>query len=206
MGDRVLALAVVVHGPDLLHAGARGDVVDLGLGDAVHAAAEAEDDLVRELVGDQARIVLRGHFAVLLADDGGRAGLFDVDQIAVDVQAAALHGERAKREHGSIGGRGRPLREVDLRGSCRGHGRSQALRNHVEDAGVREVVIEGVIEGRFEDGRLRIGGVGLEVRCGHADLFDAEVGAGSYPVLCMDGRSEWTEASKEKKGEIQGGP
>ena len=38
----------------------------------------------------------------------------------------------------------------------------------------------------------------------HADLVDAKVGAGSYPILCASRRSEW---QKQQRGdsEIQGG-
>ena len=54
MGDGVLVCAVVVHLPDLFVGSGDLDVVDLGFGDALDAAAEAEDDLVGEAVGDLA--------------------------------------------------------------------------------------------------------------------------------------------------------
>ena len=70
VGDGVLVGAVVVHHPDLFVVGAEDfDVVDLGLGDAGRAAAEAEDDLVGKLVGDLAGGVVAWVLVVLLGED-----------------------------------------------------------------------------------------------------------------------------------------
>ena len=66
----VLVGAVVVHHPDLFAAAAWDlDVVDLGLGDAGYAAAEAQDDLIGEAVGDLAGGVVAGLLVVLLGED-----------------------------------------------------------------------------------------------------------------------------------------
>ncbi len=69
MGDLVRALPVVIHLPDFFVPAAGSDVVDVGLGDAGNAAAQAGDDLVGKAMGDQARIILAGSFVVLLAQD-----------------------------------------------------------------------------------------------------------------------------------------
>ena len=186
MRDRVLALAVVVHGPDLFHAGARGDVVDLGFGDSVYAAAEPEDDLVGELVSDQSSVVLRGDFAVLLADDRGRAGFLDVEEIAVDIDACRPARRRVPSASiAALAGAADHCDKFTSAGAAGVTAGARALRNHVEDAGVRQIVIESVIEGRFENRGLRIGRIRFEVGGRHANLFDAEVGAGPYPVLGM---------------------
>src|SRR5262249_60678037 len=65
--DLVLAVAVVIHHPDFFCAGAIADVDNLAFSNSRNAAAEAEDDLVSKAMRDQACIVLRGIFAVLLA-------------------------------------------------------------------------------------------------------------------------------------------
>ena len=66
MGDRVLVGAVIIHRPDFLMAAAGADEIELGFGDAVDSAAEPEDDLVGEAMGDQAGVVVRGGLAILL--------------------------------------------------------------------------------------------------------------------------------------------
>ena len=106
----VLILPVVVHRPDFFGAGAGADEVDFGFGDAVDAAAEAQDDLVGEAVGDGARRVLAGDLVVLLAEDLGADGVAGVEEPAGDEDAAVGGGERAEGDHGGIGRRGRPLR------------------------------------------------------------------------------------------------
>ncbi len=60
MGELVLVGAVVVHHPDVFVGSGFFDVVDLGLGDAGRSAAEAQDDLVGEAVGDLAGGVVVG--------------------------------------------------------------------------------------------------------------------------------------------------
>ena len=69
MRHRVLVLAVVIHRPDFLVSGAIGDEIDFGFGDAVKAAAKAQDDLVREAVCDLPRIFFCGRVVVLLAEN-----------------------------------------------------------------------------------------------------------------------------------------
>ena len=110
----MLILAVVVHRPDFLGAGARADEVDLGFGDAVDAAAEAVDDLVGEAMGDGARHVFAGGLVVLLAQHLRIGGVARVIEPAVDDEAAVGGGERAEGDHCGVGGVGGPLREIDL--------------------------------------------------------------------------------------------
>ncbi len=88
MSDGVLVGAVVVHCPDFLVAAFRVDVVDLGFGDTGDAAAEAEDDLVREAVGDLAGGVFGGVFAVLLGEYLRVLGVLGVEEVAVDGEAS----------------------------------------------------------------------------------------------------------------------
>ena len=103
MRDLVLVGAVVVHLPDFFVAGAAGDVVDLGFGDAGDAAAEAEDDLVGEAVGDWRAVSWSGGLVVLLAEDLGVLRFFASNEPAVDDEAAA--GRRVPEgDHGGGGG------------------------------------------------------------------------------------------------------
>src|SRR5437868_6974189 len=67
--------------------------------------------------------------------------------------------------------------------------RVEALRYQIKNAGVVEIVEEGVVERFKKVGVFRILGRGFEVGCGEADLFNAEAGAGADPVLsegCRD--------------------
>ena len=186
--DGVLILAVVVHHPDFFGAGARADEVDLGFGDAVDAAAEAEDDLVGEAVRDGARHVFAGGFVVLLAEHLGIGGVAGVVEPAVDDQAAVGGRERAEGDHGGVGGLGGPLREVDLlRRAGRGL-RAMLFETMSKMPAFCEVAEEGGVEGGFERGRLRVGADRLEVRGGQADARLAEIGAGVHPILREGGK------------------
>ena len=57
--------AVVVHLPDFFVTGAIADEIDFAFRDAGDAATEAEDDFVREFVGDDARCVVGGNVAYI---------------------------------------------------------------------------------------------------------------------------------------------
>ena len=63
------------------------DVVDFGLGDAGDAAAEAQDDLVGEAVGDLAGGVFGGFLVVLLGEDLRVLEILGVEEEAVDDEA-----------------------------------------------------------------------------------------------------------------------
>ena len=84
------------------------DVVDLGFGDAGDAAAEAEDDLVGEAVGDLAGGVFAGFFVVLLGEDLRELRVLGVVEEAVDDDASVLDGDVAEGDHGGAGWRRRP--------------------------------------------------------------------------------------------------
>ena len=147
MGDGVLVGAVVVHLPYLFVAAADFDVVDLGLGDAGDAAAEAEDDLVGEAMGDLAGGVLGGVFVVLLGEDLGVLAVLHVEEEAVGDESAVLDAEVAEGDHGGGGGCARPLRRLISAGGAGRDLRGEALGDDVEDAGAGEVGVEGRVEG-----------------------------------------------------------
>src|ERR1700678_4133663 len=98
--DGVLVRTIVVHRPDLFTAGAALDVVDLGLGDALAAAAQTEDDLVGEAMGNLARGVVAGVFAVLLGEHLRILQVFRVEEIAIADELVALDADAAEGNHG----------------------------------------------------------------------------------------------------------
>ena len=67
MRELFLVGAVIIHLPDFFRAATAADEVELGLGDAVDAAAQAEDDLVGEAVGNQPRVLVGRSLAILFA-------------------------------------------------------------------------------------------------------------------------------------------
>ncbi len=162
MRDRVLVGAVVVHLPDLFVSAGDLDVEDLGFGDALAAAAEPEDDLVGEAMGDLAGGVFAGVLAVLFGENLRELGILGVEEEAVADDLAALNAEVAEGDHRGRGWRFRPLLNVHLSG-CAGAGlRQQALGDDVEDAGVGEVGVERRVEGALESLGLRSAELGLK--------------------------------------------
>src|ERR1700734_3238581 len=103
---------VVVHLPDLFVAAAHFDVIDLGLGDALAAAAEPEDDLVGEAMGYLAGGIFTGVFAVLLGEHLRELKVFRVEEIPIADDLTALDAEAAEGNHRSGGWSNGPLLEV----------------------------------------------------------------------------------------------
>ncbi len=59
----------------------------------------------------------------------------------------------------------------------------ETLRNHVEDAGIVQIVPQGFVEGLQQVGVLRILAGGLEIGNGQTNFLHAQPGAGLDPVL-----------------------
>jgi len=51
----------------------------------------------------------------------------------------------------ALGGAGRPLRKIHFRGCCGSRGGREGLRHHVKETRVRQIVVERVIEGSFQN-------------------------------------------------------
>jgi hypothetical protein len=187
--DLMLILPVVVHLPNLFGAAARADKENYGFGDAVDAAAEAQDDLVGKSVRYRPGHILAGLFAVLLAEDLRVGGVAGVVEPAVDDQPAIGNRERAKGHHGRVGGRGRPLLQIDLLRRAGGNLRRQALGDEIEDARVGQIGLQRGVEGCLQLRGLGIGADRLEIRRGQPDALVAEARSGMNPVLsrCGDG-------------------
>ena len=183
MRDLLLVGAVVIHHPDFFVAAALADEVDLGFGDAGYASAEAEDDFVGKPVGDHAHGVAGCVVGVLLAEHLRRLLILDVVKPSLHRDFAGGRAQVAEGEHGGIGRRRIPRREVDF-GWLPGYlQRIETLRNKIEDSGVVEIVPEHVVESLQQFGVLGVAGRGLEVGGGQAHSLDAEPGAGADPVL-----------------------
>src|SRR5260370_28095740 len=113
MRDRLLVGAIVVHRPDFFVAGALADEVDLGFGDSGYTSAEAEDDFVGKFVRDHAHCVARRIIGVLLAEYLWRPLILDVVEPSLHRDLAGCRAQVAESEHGGVGWRGTPFREVD---------------------------------------------------------------------------------------------
>ena len=123
-----------------------------------------------------------------------------VEEPAGDDQPAVIGRERAKGHHGGIGRSGRPLADHHLlRRAWRGL-RRNALRNHIEDAGIVQVVVERGVEDGLERGCLGIAADGLEVSRGQPDCRIAQVGSGVNPVLCAGCEAEKKENTDQERG------
>ena len=171
---------------------------DLALGDAGDAAAQAEDDFVRKLVGDHADRIGGCVVVVLLAQNlRVDVGALDVVQPTLHLHLVGGHAQVAEGEHRGVWRR-REFQSVALDfGRLSGNlHRVEALRNHIEDAGIVEIVPERVVESLEQVGVLGIWRRRFEVGRGETDLFDAKTGAGADPVL-----GEAVAASQKQKCE-----
>ena len=148
----MLALPVVVHRPDFFAAGARRDEVNLRLGDAVEAAAKTQDDLVREAVGNLAGIFLLSHFVVLLAQNLRGLRVLGVEEPALDDDRCHCVTASEPKAPSRRSTAPPTTAQTDLLRRSRRTRRRHALRDHVEDAGVVQIVIERCVEGVLEGG------------------------------------------------------
>ncbi len=160
-----------------------------------------EDDLVGEAVGDLAGGVFAGIFAVLLGEHLRVLRVLGVEEEAVDGEAIAGDAEGAEGDHVGERRSGGPLVELDLGGGAGRDRGGHGLRDHVEDAGVREVGEEDGVEGaaerfglRAESARLEVGGGDAGAAAGIALQFDGDV------VLREQGRREESRRAWQRQG------
>ena len=90
MRDGMLVCPVVIHHPDLFRTGAVAHKINLGLSDAIDAAAQPVDDRICEPVRHGPRHVLAGGLVVLLGQHLRIARVSHVVKPAVDHQAAIV--------------------------------------------------------------------------------------------------------------------
>ena len=199
MRERLLVGPVVVHLPDLFVGAGDLDVVDLGFGDALAAAAEPEDDLVGEAVGDLPGGVFAGVFVVLLGEHLRILEVLRVEEEAVADDLAALDAEAAEDNHGGRRGCDRPLLNVDLSRRAWDGLRQQTLGDDVEDAGVRQVRVKGRVEGALESVGLRVGRRGFEVSDGYANVGDTAGGLGLECVLSVQNGGAGKQEEERRK-------
>ena len=63
----MLVGAVVIHGPDFFVPRSAANIIDLRFRNAVNAAAQAEDDFIGKLMGDDPCGLRAGRIRILLA-------------------------------------------------------------------------------------------------------------------------------------------
>ena len=94
----VLIFAVVIHRPDFLIAAAIADERNLRAGDSRQAARKFADDLIGELVSEDANLRIGCVAAIHLADNGRERCVADVIQPGLDLHTVARHREIAESE------------------------------------------------------------------------------------------------------------
>ena len=109
MRDLLLVGAIVVHRPDFFVSAALADEIDLGFGNAGHAAAEAKDDFIGKAVRDYAGSFGRGISLYCLPSTCGDCLVLDVVEPALHHDFAGGHAQIAERQHGSVRRRGIPV-------------------------------------------------------------------------------------------------
>ena len=143
-----------------------------------------------ETMGDLAGRVLGCVFAILLGEHLRILRIFDVKKEAAYGELAGRDAERAEGDHRGRDRRGSPLLQIHLGGRAGGDWRRNALRDHVEDARVGEVVEEGGVERGVQvcrssgPGELEAGGCETGANRGRLvglakDVLRAEAGAES---------------------------
>ena len=147
---------VVIHHPDFLVPAAAAHEVNLALRNAGNAAAQAEDNLVRELVRDDAGRVGGGRVLILLAQHLRRRDVLDVVEPALHGHVVAGHAQIAERQHGRIRRRRIPGLKLHVCRIARNRQRIEALRNHVEDAGIVQIIPQSVVENLEQVGILGV--------------------------------------------------
>ncbi len=147
MGELALVRAVVIHHPDFLVPAAVADEINLALANAGNASTQAHDDFVGQFVCDQPGCILGGRVRVLLAQHLRGGCVLHVVEPALHRQFVGGCREIAECQHGRVGRRRVPGREVHVRGLARDLQRIKALRDEFDYAGVVEIVPQRVVEG-----------------------------------------------------------
>src|ERR1019366_391651 len=118
---------------------------------------------------------------------------------ALHRQRSTLHASFSQGEHVGIGRRGFPFGELHVLRRAWGRQRVEARRHHVEDSGGLQVVPESCAESGTQLFGFRIVGRGLEVGYREANLFDAEAGTGTNPILRGSAEGGGSEAEREEE-------
>src|SRR4051794_11057192 len=160
----LLTESVVIHFPNFFGTGSLADVEDVRVCNAVEASAETEDDFVGEPMGDDARVLFRGSLAILLGEHLGALRISNVVEPALHAEIVAGDCEVSEGDHCGIRRRRGPTSDLDISGRAELSERIEALRNHVEDSGLLEVVPENPIE-RF----VELSGVRRALEVGDGD-------------------------------------
>src|SRR5579863_10425322 len=200
MRDLALIGSVVVHRPDLLVAAAAAHKVNLAFGNAGYAAAEPEDNLVGKFVRDNTGFITGGRILILFSEHLWRRDVLHVVKPSLHGYIIARNAQVAEREHRSIDRSSIPDIELYLSRIAGNRQRIEALRRHVEDAGIVQIVPQRGIKNFEQVSILRIRSGRLEVRDSQANLLHSQAGAGFDPILLSQtGNGGKNRSQKQKK-------
>src|SRR5689334_10976443 len=169
----MLAVAVVIHFPDFFRAAAIAHEDDLAFGNARQASTQTKDNFIGKTMGDEAGVVLRRVFSVLLSENLRSDRVFHVVEPSENRKLSSAKAEIAKGQHGRIGGGISPCVDLYVLRVAWLIERIETFGNDIEDAGILQVGKENLVEGRLQWCGIRIGGGRLEVGHGNANSFDA---------------------------------
>src|SRR5260370_29461710 len=151
----MLVSTVIIHDPNLLCTGARGDEGDLRGGDAGESAGKAADDLVGEFVRELADLRVGGRAPVDLTNHGLRRRAADVVEPGGDYDLAGGFGKVAEGDEVGVDLRCGPVGIAELgrnRGDLRG---IEAGADEIDYAAELQVVADDL----GEELRAGFGGV-----------------------------------------------
>lgn len=181
LGQLVLVLAVVIHGPDFLVAAAVADESNLCRGNSRQSSGEFPDDFICELVREGAHLRFGGLPAVDLSNHRRQGSVPNIVEPSLNLGVGSVDRDVSKGQQLRGGGRAGPTLVIDIGGCRRRLQRIVALAHHVKDAAVIQVRSEHVAEQSGE--RLGRSVLGCEVRHAHASFRHAQPCAGLEPVL-----------------------
>ena len=170
----MLVGAVVIHGPYFLVPAAAAHEINLAFRDPGNSAAQAEDNFIGKLVRGGAGGVAGGGILILLAQHLRRRHVLHIVEPALHRHAVAGHAQIAKSQHGRIGWGRAPALELHIRWRSHLSQGIETLRNHVEDAGIVQIVPQSFVERLQQVGILGILSGGIEIGDGQTHFFHAQ--------------------------------
>src|SRR5262249_16773607 len=115
---------------------------------------------------DEPRVFDGSILAVLLAENRRRSRILDVNQPALNAYLAGINTQTAECQQSGVGRRVAPCCSLEFRRSRRVRERIKALRHHLENAGVLQVVPECLVKNGVERSGLGTAAAGFEI--GHS--------------------------------------
>src|SRR5437667_5354231 len=142
----MLIRAVVVHRPNFLVAATGAHIINLRFRDTIDSSAQPEDDFVREFVRYDTGSLGGCCVGVLLAQHLRRSSVLHIVEPALNHDVVSRRRQISKYQHGCIRRRRTPGIKLYVSGRTGLPQSIKALRNHLKDARVVEVIPQSVIE------------------------------------------------------------